>query len=256
MSRLADILQAKHAELPALRRRRLPAPAPVPDVDLARGAGQPLRLIAEIKRRSPSAGALSRVLSVPARAFAYERAGASMISVLCDSTFFDGEYEDLLAARRATSIPLLCKEFVIDECQLDAARAYGASAVLLIVRCLAKTRVAELARAAEARGLTPLVEVVSEEEARVAIDAGARFIGVNARDLDTLSIDMARARRVLASIPQSTVRAHLSGVSSPEKVTEISRFGVDAALIGEVLMRKDDPEPLLRSFAQAANGQR
>ncbi len=249
---LDRILQAKRAELGALRRRRLPAPPTVPPVQLERGPRQALHLITEIKRRSPSAGALSTVLSVPARAFAYERAGASMLSVLCDGTFFDGSYEDLAAARRATSVPLLCKEFVIDECQLDAARAYGASAVLLIVRCVESPRVAALVRAAEARGLVPLVEVVNEQEARVAVDAGARLVGVNARDLDTLVMDLDRARRVLASLPKHVTRVHLSGVSSAEKVLEVARSGVDAALMGEVLMRQDDPEPLLRSFAAAA----
>ncbi len=251
---LDRILQAKNAELSELRARRLPEPPAVPEVDLRRSAGQPLRLITEIKLRSPSAGALSRALSVPARAFAYERAGASMISVLCDGAFFDGSFDDLLAARRATTIPLLCKEFVIDECQLDAARAYGASAVLLIVRCVSRKRLAELVRAAEARGLLPLVEVVDEDESKLAVDSGARFIGVNARDLDTLVIDLDRARRVLEAIPRGIVRAHLSGVSSAEKVIEVSPSGVDAALIGESLMRQDDPEPLLRSFAKAAAG--
>src|SRR5690606_750310 len=134
------ILQAKWAELPELRRRRLPAPPSVRPADLRRGPRQPLRLIAEIKRRSPSAGALSTELSVPARAVAYERAGAHMMSVLCDWQFFGGRYEDLAAARDATDLPVLCKEFVLDECQLDAAQAYGASAVLLIVRCLPAER--------------------------------------------------------------------------------------------------------------------
>jgi indole-3-glycerol phosphate synthase len=249
---LERILQAKQAELAALRRRRLPAPPPLRPVELARPSGQPLRLIAEIKRRSPSAGALSTLLTPAARAAAYERAGARMLSVLCDREFFDGGYEDLAAARRATRLPLLCKEFVLDECQLDAARAYGASAVLLIVRCLAPARLRVLVREAERRDLVPFVEVVTDEEARLALDAGSRCIGVNARDLDTLVMDAQRARRVLEALPPPITRVHLSGIASPERVSEVARSGVDAALVGEVLMRQDDPEPLLRSLVDAA----
>lgn len=250
---LQRILQAKQAELPELRRRRLPAPPPLRPVGLARQAGQPLRLIAEIKRRSPSAGPLSTVLTPSARAVAYERAGARMLSILCDRAFFDGDYEHLAAAARATRLPLLCKEFVLDECQLDAARAYGASAVLLIVRCLAPSRLRVLVREAERRRLLPFVEVVTEEEACLALDAGSTCIGVNARDLDTLQMDADRARRVLEALPSHVTRVHLSGIASPERVGEVARSGVDAALVGEVLMRQDDPEPLLRSLVEAAS---
>lgn len=251
---LQRILQAKWAEMPELRRRRLPPPPKLRPVDLSRGPGQPLRLIAEIKRRSPSAGALSTELSVPARAVAYERAGARMMSVLCDWQFFGGRYEDLAAAREATNLPVLCKEFVVDECQLDAARAYGASAVLLIVRCLAPQRLHALVRGARERELLPFVEVVNEEEARLALEAGATCIGVNARDLDTLSMDLARAERVLAGLPPSITRAHFSGISGAEQVARVAQSGADAALVGEVLMRQADPEPLLRSFVAAAAG--
>src|SRR5688572_22982795 len=128
---LAKILDTKRSELAELRRRPLPAPPPLRPVRLSRAAGAPLALITEIKRRSPSAGALSTVLSVAERARAYERAGASMLSVLCDRPYFDGEYAHLAEARAATSLPILCKEFVLDESQLDAARAFGADAVLL-----------------------------------------------------------------------------------------------------------------------------
>lgn len=253
---LPRILQTKQAELPELRRRKLPTPPPLRPVELERSAGQPLRLIAEIKRRSPSAGPLSTVLSVAARAARYERAGARMLSVLCDAAFFDGGYEHLTEAYQATRLPLLCKEFIIDECQLDAARAYGASAVLLIVRCLAPARLHTLVREAKQRELLPFVEVVTEEEATLALDAGATCIGVNARDLDTLQMDLARAQRVLEQLPRTTTRVHLSGIAQPEQVREVAARGVDAALVGEVLMRQDDPEPLLRSLVEAARAEK
>lgn len=253
MGVLTEILTRKQGELAALRARRLPAAPPRRSVALARSeAGGRLSLITEIKRRSPSAGALSTVLSVAERAAAYERAGASMLSVLCDSHFFDGGFEHLQQARDACGLPLLCKEFVLDEAQLDAARAFGADAVLLIVRCLTPERTSALVEGARQRELVPFVEVATEEELRVALDAGSDLIGVNARDLDTLVMDRDRAARVLAAIPSGVVRAHLSGLSKPEDVLRIRDSGADAALVGEALMRADDPEPLLRSLVAAA----
>ena len=250
---LAKIVAQKTSELPALRARALPAPPARRELSLSRSAhGGHLSLITEIKRRSPSAGQLSTVLGIAERAAAYERAGASMLSVLCDAHFFDGEYQHLLEARAATQLPLLCKEFVIDECQLDAARAFGADAVLLIVRCLTPARTAALVAGARARQLVPFVEVATEAEAQVALDSGADLIGVNARDLDTLVMDAERSARVLASIPESMVRVHLSGLAKPEDVARIRQNGADAALVGEALMRADDPEPLLGALVAAA----
>jgi indole-3-glycerol phosphate synthase len=211
-----------------------------------------LRLITEIKFRSPSAGQLSLRLSVAERAAAYERGGARMLSVLTDARFFDGSYEHLAAARAACELPLLCKDFVIDECQLDAARAFGADAVLLIVRCLEGNALPRLHAAARERELVPFVEVASEDEARRALDAGAELIGVNARDLDTLAMDAELAGRVLALLPPELTRVHLSGLRTPESVSRVAATAVDAALMGEALMRQDDPEPLLRSMVAAA----
>ncbi len=253
MGHLAEILAQKHSELASLRGRALPTPPERRAVALNRAANDGrLSLITEIKRRSPSAGQLSTVLSIAERASAYERAGASMLSVLCDAHFFDGDYQHLVEARAATKLPLLCKEFVIDEAQLDAASAFGADAVLLIVRCLSPARTVELIQAARARNLVPFVEVVTEEELVVALDGGADLIGVNARDLDTLIMDAARAARVLAAIPSGITRVRLSGLAKPEDVTRLKASGADAALVGEALMRADDPEPLLRSLAAAA----
>ena len=253
MGLLSDILAQKQRELASLRARALPAAPERRQVAIGRADnGGRLSLITEIKRRSPSAGQLSTALSIAARARAYEHAGASMVSVLCDAHFFDGDYQHLVEARAATQLPLLCKEFVIDEAQLDAARAFGADAVLLIVRCLAPARTAELIQAARARSMVPFVEVATEAELAIALDGGADLIGVTARDLDTLVMDAARAARVLAAIPSGITRVHLSGLSKPEDVTRLKASGADAALVGEALMRADDPEPLLRALAAAA----
>jgi indole-3-glycerol phosphate synthase len=209
--------------------------------------------LAENKKRSPSAGPLSTVLSVEARAAAYERAGASLISVLCDGHFFGGDYEDLLAARRGSNLPLLCKEFIIDEAQLDCARAFGASAALLIVRCLTPDDLFRLYQATVVRDLLPLVEVATVEEAKTALEVGATTIGVNARDLDTLKMDSDRAEIVLQRLPKHITKAHLSGLKTPEDIRKVLQGPADAALVGETLMRQDDPEPLLRNLVLAAS---
>ncbi len=248
---LARILAKKRTELPELRKLKLP-PTPGPRPFSLRRASSEIQLISEIKFRSPSAGALSRALSVTERARAYERAGANMISVLCDASFFDGAFTHLAEARAASKLPLLCKEFVIDEVQLDAALAYGADAVLLIVRCLTAEQLTTLVRATLDRQLVPFVEVATEEEARSALGSGATIIGVNARDLDTLEMDALRTSRVLAELPNHVARVHLSGIASPDDVRRVAESPADAALIGEALMRKDQPEALLRSLVLAA----
>lgn len=218
------------------------------------GAPGALRLIAEIKHRSPSAGPLPTRLTVEERALVYAR-HAAMISVLCDETFFDGGWDHVTRARRALddaglAVPILAKEFVIDERQIDEAAARGADAVLLIARILTPERLAALHAHAVARGLEPLVEVVSEAEVESA--GQAHVIGVNARDLDTLQMDAARAARVLAVIPSERIALHLSGLKTPADVAAIARSGVRGALIGEALMRAEDPGATLAALAEAA----
>jgi indole-3-glycerol phosphate synthase len=224
---------------------------------LQRPAGAPLRLIAEVKFRSPSAGELSRVLDAGARARAYEQGGASMVSVLTDRTWFDGSFDNLARARAAIGIPVLCKDFVIDAAQIDRAWATGADAVLLIVRCLPQPGLlSRLMERARSRGIEALVEVVDESELELAVALGARVIGVNARDLDTLEFDPERARRVLARIPSGTVAVHFSGLKSRTDAAAIAASRADAALIGEALMRCDDPRSLLADLAAGAAAER
>jgi indole-3-glycerol phosphate synthase len=264
VSVLADILASKRAEIARLRgdpaAPDLPASGRSP-LDAARALrrpqGEALRILAEVKFKSPSAGALSRALDAGARAVAYARAGASMVSVLCDGPFFDGGWSDLSRARAAldaagSRVPLLAKEFVLDEVQLDRARAAGADAVLLIARIVDARQLAELHAAARARGLWPMVEVVDEEELAAALAAGARIVGVNARDLDTLVMDAPRAARVLSKIPEGCVRVHLSGIKGPADLRAVAAGPADAVLVGEVLMREADPEPTLQALVDAA----
>lgn len=258
MSVLDGILAATRVECERLRNAPPDVVAHAP-IDVAarlrRTRGEPLRLITEIKLRSPSAGPLSRALSVDERARVYAREGATMISVLVDRAHFDGGYEHFARVRAATELPLLAKGFVVDEVQLDAARRCGADAVLLIVRILDRATLQRLMRATEARGLTPIVEVIDEPELALALEAGARVIGVNARDLATLEMDAARAARVQAAIPTDRVALFFSGLSKPDDVARIAATAgraPDGALIGETLMRQDDPGPLLAAMVRAA----
>lgn len=259
---LERILATKREEIAALRGAPIPPPqrprAGLIEA-LRRGPGEPLRLFAEIKPRSPSAGELSRALAPEERAMVYAQGGASLISVLTDTPFFGGSFAMLAACREALDTEvgearpyLLCKEFVVDEVQLDHAIGAGADAVLLIVRCLDEAALPALVRAAEDRGLVPLVEVATLEELGCACGAGARFVGVNARDLDTLVMDPARAAAVLGAIEEGVVAAHLSGLRAPADVAEVAAGRADAALIGEALMRLDDPRELLSAMSRAA----
>ncbi len=249
MGVLERILVAKRA---AVARLEVPDRPPPPRRSIALRHLDRLTLIAEIKRRSPSAGQLSTRLGVGERAHAYEQAGAAMISVLCDQEFFDGAHSHLQEARESCGLPLLCKDFIIHEAQLAAARVWGADAALLIVRCLSGTQTRDLVAAARHHDLVPLVEVTTEQEAQTALDAGADLVGVNARDLDTLEMNLDRARRVLDSLPPHVIRVHLSGLAAPDDVATTARTSADAALIGEALMRRDDPRPLLREMVAAS----
>lgn len=256
-SRLEDILKSKAREIASMDRDAVERAAerttraPLDVVQTLSSA--PLSLIAEIKHRSPSAGPLSTALSPGERALRYVNAGASMVSVLCDAPFFGGSWDHVREVRRSFDVaglatPILAKEFVLDDVQIARAREAGADSVLLIARILDKKALGERLRRARALGLEPLVEVVNERELEDALDLGATILGVNARDLDTLVIDPERTARVLRTIPNDRVAVHLSGVKTPDDVATIAAGRADAALLGEALMRTDDPSPLLAAM--------
>lgn len=264
MSWLARILASKRDELSRLApepsgpyAERAPRGDAARAALLRRSAHAPLGLLAEVKPRSPSAGALSSALSPAARAVVYARGGVRAVSVLCDAPFFGGGFDVLAACRAACdaaglATPLLAKEFVLDPRQVDLAATHGADLVLLVVRIVPPEVLAGLVVHARRRGLEPLVEVATEAELDVALEAGATFVGVNARDLDTLAMDAERAARVLARIPAGVVAAHLSGLRGPDDVRALARGRADAALVGEALMRRDDPAPALAELVAAA----
>lgn len=203
------------------------------------------RVIAEFKRASPSKGEI-RPDADPARvARAYERAGACALSVLTDSEFFGGSLEDLRAARDAVSLPVLRKDFMIDPIQVLEARAAGADAVLLIVAALQDEWLRELVQCARAQNLAALVEVHSREEIERALRAGAEIIGINNRNLHTFQTDVRVTRELLAHTGGCTVVSE-SGLDRDTTLRELEVEGVDAFLIGEALMREDDPGDALR----------
>lgn len=202
-------------------------------------------LIAEVKKKSPSHGTVWEHFDPVAIALAYERAGASALSVLTDAEFFGGSLADLKAVKQAVGLPILRKDFVIDAKQVHEAAIAGADAVLLIVRLLDQPELADLLATAERVGLDALVEVHTEEEAAYAVEAGATLIGVNHRDLDTLKIDLGLTERVIPLLPKGTLRVSESGLSSPADIRMVQSFGADAVLIGAAFGTADAIESRL-----------
>jgi len=222
--------------------RRAAAATPRGDAFLAAlsAEGRP-NVIAECKRRSPSRGVLAADYDPVAIARQYESGGAAAISVLTEPTFFDGELAHLAAARQAVKIPLLRKDFIVDEYQLFEARANGADAALLIVAALTQDDLVCLQKRAWELGLAALVEVHDDEELARAIDSGARIIGVNNRNLRTLVVDVAASRRLGARIPEDVVGVSESGLTSRADLEELAGQGYRAFLIGERFMTAPDP---------------
>ncbi len=203
--------------------------------------GPGIGVIAEFKRRSPSAGPLREHADVSEIAAAYERGGASAMSVLTEEHNFEGSLADLRTARAACDLPLLRKDFVVDPYQLYEARAAGADAVLLIVAALRASELASLHETAVSLGLDVLVEVHDSDELAVAASAGASLIGVNNRDLRDFSVDISRTSQLLAEMPSGATVVSESGISTPAQLCELEAQGVAAVLVGETLMRAPDP---------------
>jgi indole-3-glycerol phosphate synthase len=214
----------------------------------------PIAVIAEFKRRSPSAGALREGADVAEVVGAYERGGARALSVLTEGPNFDGSLEDLRRARAASELPILRKDFVIDVYQLHEAVLAGADAVLLIVAALAAPALGELHEQAAALGLEALVEVHDETELAVALGRGATLIGINNRDLRDFSVDVARSSRLARALPDGVTVVSESGIHSSDQLLALQRDGIDAVLIGESLMRARDPQGALRGLLSALEG--
>jgi indole-3-glycerol phosphate synthase len=206
-------------------------------------------VIAEVKRRSPSAGSIREDLDPGDRAALYAAHGAAAISVLTDGPFFGGSMHDLRAAAERCPLPVLRKDFILDEIQILEARAAGASAVLLIVRVLERARLEALLRYAADLGLDALVEVHTAGELATALDSGAAIIGVNSRDLDTFRIDPGAAWKLLAQIPSDRIAVAESGIAGQSDVARVAEAGADAVLIGTALSAAGSPANLLQQLS-------
>jgi indole-3-glycerol phosphate synthase len=258
MTILDKILAVKRDELAAARAAR-----PLSDVDAAaratgpvrslatalrRAPDQPIRVLAEIKRASPSAGPI-RPGADPAQIGAeYASAGAAAISVLTDKQFFDGDLAFLARVRERVAVPLLRKDFVIDAYQIAEARAAGSDAVLLIVAALDAHHLADLYAAAQSYGVDALVEVHDMREAEVALKLGTQILGVNHRDLRTFTMDMTLTRRIAEVVPEGTILVGESGIRGPADVRLMIEARADAILVGEHLMRAPSPGAALREL--------
>jgi indole-3-glycerol phosphate synthase len=209
-----------------------------------------MAVIAEFKRRSPSAGTLREAADVHELVGAYERGGASALSVLTEGPNFDGTLEDLRAARAASELPILRKDFIVDDYQLHEALLARADAVLLIVTALEPGELMTLHERAHTLGLDVLVEVHDRDELRTALSVGAELIGINNRDLRDFSVDVERTTRLMGEIPAGVTVISESGIAGPEQLRKLKDAGVDGVLVGELLMRSADPEAALRTLLQ------
>ncbi len=258
---LARICAAKREELAALHAGDLDGLA-----RRARAAGAPrgfraalagasgVALIAEAKKASPSAGLIREDFDPVAIARAYERGGAACVSVLTDRRFFQGEADYLRRVRRAVGLPVLRKDFILDEVQVLESRVLGADACLLIAAALEPARLKRLAAGVRDLGMDALVEVHDEREMDVAVTAGADLIGINNRDLRTFEVDLATCERLAPRAPEGALLVAESGIKGPEDVRRLAECGVKAVLIGETLMRADDVEAATRALAAACAG--
>ncbi|MEZ7005397.1 indole-3-glycerol phosphate synthase TrpC [Streptomyces sp. SCSIO 75703] len=213
--------------------------------------GDAVKVICEVKRSSPSKGALAAIADPAALAADYEAGGASVISVLTEERRFGGSLADLDAVRARVDVPVLRKDFVVTSYQLWEARAHGADLVLLIVAALDQPALESLVERAESIGLTPLVEVHDEEEVERAVAAGAKVIGVNARNLKTLTVDRGTFERVAPEIPAGIVKVAESGVRGPHDLIAYANEGADAVLVGESLVTGRDPKTAVSDLVAA-----
>ena len=258
---LADIVGTKLEELSRARartreieRRAERAQPPRGFEDALRGASG-IAVIAECKRRSPGAGDILPDLDPARVARAYERGGAAALSVLTDATYFGGSVDDLTAARDATRLPVLRKDFLLDPLQVIESRACSADAVLLIVRVLSDAQLARLLEEARGLGMASLVEAHDAREVDRALAAGARILGINNRDLATFTTDLEATLRLMERVPEDVLVVSESGIHGPDDVARLAAAGIRAVLVGESLLRAPDPEAAVAALAGVRRGE-
>jgi indole-3-glycerol phosphate synthase len=242
---------AREARLPfdELKARAAAAPTAKDALAVLRAPG--VGVIAEVKRRSPSKGALASITNPADLARAYQSGGARMISVLTEERYFGGSLEDLDIVRAAVQVPVLRKDFVVCSYQVHEARAHGADVVLLIVAALEQNVLIGLRERIESLGMTALIEVHTSDEASRALDAGARVIGVNARNLKTLEVDRSAFEQIAPGLPSEIVKIAESGVRGPLDLIEYAAAGADAVLVGEGLVTNANPRQAVADLVTA-----
>jgi indole-3-glycerol phosphate synthase len=227
--------------------------APSPVDAMAALKGQDVAVIAEVKRASPSKGAMAAIADPAALAADYEAGGARVISVLTEPRRFAGSLDDLAAVREAVQVPVLRKDFVVSSYQLWEARAYGADMVLLIVAALEQNALVSLVERALSIGLVPLVEVHTSGELDRAVEAGAKVIGVNARNLATLEVDRGVFARIAPRIPDGIIKIAESGIRGPHDLLAYAAAGANAVLVGESLVTGKDPRSAVADLVTAGS---
>ncbi len=238
----------------ALEEIRDRAAATPPAIDAFAALRAPgVGVIAEVKRSSPSKGQLAEIPDPAELASEYAAGGARCVSVLTEQRRFGGSLEDLAAVRAAVDVPVLRKDFIVSSYQVHEARAYGADLVLLLVAALEQNVLIGLLERIESLGMTPLVEVHTEEEADRALQAGARVIGVNARNLKTLEVDRAVFERIAPGLPRDVVKIAESGVRGPHDLIRYAAAGADAVLVGEGLVTQKSPREAVAELVTAGS---
>jgi len=260
---LEKILEAKRADVERLKgyvyldmlKERIPEVKPVRDLAAAlrgednnRHARGPIKIIAEIKKSSPSCGVIRRDFHPFDLANTYQMTGAAALSVLTEETCFEGRLDYLTPIKNNLKLPVLRKDFLFDEYQIYESRAAGADAVLLIAAILEPSRLKDLYALATELGMASLVEVHDEDELRVALEAGARIVGINNRDLKTFTTDIKVTERLVPLIPDEVLTVSESGIRTIEDIIHIYEAGADAFLIGETLLRAHEPGTKLREL--------
>lgn len=250
---LQKILKEKENYVHQLMEERLPVfkrDIKKPSLFKLLNQSKQLEVIAEIKRASPSKGLIQGSVDPARQALLYQNAGAACISVLTDTPFFKGSFEDLVAVANTVDISILCKDFIIHKIQIDFAKSAGATVVLLIVAALSREKLKELFTYAIASGLEVLVEVHDVQELQVALQLNAQLIGVNNRDLHSFQVDLTRTAELANHFPfdEEHILISESGISNAEDANQVARYGAGAVLVGEALMRSDDVQQTLRSL--------
>ena len=253
--KLKEIIEQKHKEVAVLKRDGIPEVnfevPPLRDFKKAISIPGRINLISEIKFASPSAGTIREHSDPVAIGRIYENSGASAISLLTDKKFFQGDIKNLPAVKEAVSIPILRKDFIIDEIQVREALVYGSDAVLLIARILSPEHLKDLLDLCEENGLSALTEIHDQKDLEQSLECGADIIGINNRDLDTFRVDINTTSRLAELIPESCVLVSESGMGSAEDINRIKGKGINAVLVGSALMSSGDPGRKAKEMVEA-----